>query len=62
MVGEAGREEAREEDVGDEGEKCNRVLLGARRAGELCWDRREEKKIKAYVFRHSSARWQRQIP
>lgn len=61
-MGEVGWEEAREEDAGDEGEKHNRVLLGARRAGELCWDVREEKKIKAYVFRHSSAQWQKRIP
>lgn len=32
-MGEAGREEAREEDAGDEEEKYNRVLPGARRAG-----------------------------
>lgn len=61
-MGEAGRDEAREEDAGDEGQKCNRVLVEARRAGELCWDRREEKKIKAYVFRRSSEQWQKQIP
>lgn len=52
----------KKEDAGDEGEKCNRVLVEARRAGELCWDRREEKKIKAYVFRRSSEQWQKQIP